>query len=149
MLGAPLLTGQNFLNFMWLFTLRKQSLGQGNILTGVFLSWRREGVDLLPSVHHWSHDHRVWGWRVCIQGGLYWGDLQWGGSTPMGGGVGRPPDTWDTTGYGQQVGRTCPTGMHSCWNFFSKFPLPHSRVDTSPTTENPWTALLVVRWSYF
>ena len=25
-----------------------------------------------------------------------------------------PPDTWDTTGYGQRAGGTHPTGMHSC-----------------------------------
>ena len=31
--------------------------------------------------------------------------------------VPRPPhprDTWDTMGYGQQVGGTHPTGMHTC-----------------------------------
>ena len=31
------------------------------------------------------------------------------------GGVGQTPrDTWDTTGYGQQAGRTHPAGMLSC-----------------------------------
>ena len=66
----------------------------------------------LPSIHHRSHD----------QGGLHPG----GGGMPPGGsasrgsasrGVGQTlptRDTWDTTGYGQQVGGTHPTGMHSC-----------------------------------
>ena len=30
------------------------------------------------------------------------------------GGLGRPPDTWDTIGYSQQGGGTHPTRMHSC-----------------------------------
>ena len=36
---------------------------------------------------------------------------------PTGGLLGEgqtPRDTWDTTGYGQQAGRTHPTGMLSC-----------------------------------
>ena len=38
------------------------------------------------------------------------------------GGVGRfPQDTWDTMGYGQQMGGTNPTGMLSrCYNHFSE-----------------------------
>ena len=49
--------------------------------------------------------------RVCLQGG--WADtpkvcLQvWLGRLPQ--------ETWDTMGYGQQVGGTHPTGMHSCF----------------------------------
>ena len=41
-----------------------------------------------------------------------------GGSASMGGSISRgdvgPPDTWDTTGYGEQADGTHPTGMHSC-----------------------------------
>ena len=49
------------------------------------------GSGWLPTMHHRSHDQGVY-----IEGGL-----------------GRPPqDTWDTTGYGEQVGSTHPTGMH-------------------------------------
>ena len=41
--------------------------------------------------------------------------LPLGGSTSMGGWADPPPkDTWDTTGYGQKVGGTHPTGMLSC-----------------------------------
>ena len=36
----------------------------------------------------------------------------------QGAGWARLPDTWDTTGYGQQVGSTHHTGMHSCFNCF-------------------------------
>ena len=73
---------------------------------------------------------------VCIQGGLPtrrgvcilrgWTDSP--GSVYRGvcitEGLGRfpPPDTWDTTGYGQQVGGMHPTGMFSLKkNFFCKF----------------------------
>ena len=39
--------------------------------------------------------------------GLSPGGLHWGGADP-------PRDTWDTTGYSQQIGRPHPTGMFSC-----------------------------------
>ena len=53
----------------------------------------------------------IWWWGICIQGGLHPGER---GSAF--GGVGQTPlwDTWDTMGYGQWVGGTHPTGMHSC-----------------------------------
>ena len=70
-------------------------------------------------MHHRSHDQGgLHPGRVCIQdGGL---PIGWGsasrGSASGGCGLGTPPkDTWDTTGYGQQVDGTHPTGMHSCY----------------------------------
>ena len=65
------------------------------------ISFVRRGMGgWLPSMHHWSHD----------QGGLHPGV----GGFCMGRGVGRADPPRDTTGYGQRVGGTHPTGMHSC-----------------------------------
>ena len=52
---------------------------------------------------------------VCIQGRCWADPLHRGLSTGVGGWADHPRDTWDTTGYGQQVGGTYPTGMHSCF----------------------------------
>ena len=58
---------------------------------------------------------------ILFTGESVWWDLHPGGGLPPGGclhpgrsalGEGRSPS--DTTGYGQQVGDTHPTGMHSC-----------------------------------
>ena len=77
------------------------------------------------SMHHRSHDQGICigGGGVCIHGGSASkgrGSASRGGrggqkGLPLGEGFGRPSrDTWDTTGYGQQLGSTHPTGMHSC-----------------------------------
>ena len=86
-------------------TARKRSLGKGNVFTGVSLS--TEGW--LPSTHYRSHD-----WGVCIQGGMHPGGVCLQGGSASGG-LGRPPspDTWDATGYGQQLDGTHPTEMLS------------------------------------
>ena len=50
------------------------------------------------------------GGLICIQGESASGRVsasRWGWAEPP------PPDTWDTTGYGQQAGSTHPTGMLS------------------------------------
>ena len=74
-----------------IITARKRSLEQGNVFTPVCHSVHKGG-GWLPSMHYRSHDQ-----GVCIQG------------------VGQTlPHTWDTVGYGQQVGGTHPTGMLSC-----------------------------------
>ena len=87
-----------------IFTARKRSLGQGNAFTGICHSFCPEGG----------------GFTACITGHMT------GGSASRRGTLGRPPgpayrgrgnpappETWDTTGYGQQAGGTHPTGMHS------------------------------------
>ena len=57
----------------------------------------------------------IWGREVCL----------WSGGSAYRGFCSRvwqiPPDTWDTTGYGQQTGGTHPTGMHSRSGFYQDF----------------------------
>ena len=84
----------------------------------------------LPSMHHRSHDQ--WGldpggsasggggWadlpQVCLHGGGDWINPQ--SAYRVGAGQ-TPRDTWDTMGYGQRVGGTHSTGMHSCYIWIS------------------------------
>ena len=81
-----------------IFTARKRSLGQGNVVTGVCLSTEEGGW--LPSMHHRSHDQGEEGLHpggvglhpedrgVCIQGvkGVCMGGLL---SRPP------PPPSWN------------------------------------------------------
>ena len=96
---------------MSIFTVRKRSLGQRNVCQASVILYTGEG-DLHPGA-----------WGVCIQG--VWGVCIQRGSASSGIYIqgrftskGKAwPDTTsqsDTTGYGQGVGGTHPTGMHSC-----------------------------------
>ena len=78
-----------------MFTARKRSLGQGNVLHLSVILFGGGGFGFPACIT----GHMIW--RVCIQGGLHFGR----------GWVYLP---WDTTGYGQQAGGTHPTGVHSC-----------------------------------
>ena len=100
----------------WIFTVRKRSLGQGNVSTPVcppFCS--RGGVCILG---------------VCIRGVFIRGGVCiWGlggGGRHLGGGWADPPP--DTMGYSQWGGGTHPTGMHSCFNLHLCQPLSFSTV---------------------
>ena len=64
-------------------------------------SVHEKGGGWLSSMHHRSHD----------QGSAFRGV---GSALEGGGWADTPRDTWDTTGYGQQVGGTHPTRMHFC-----------------------------------
>ena len=97
---------------MTIVTARKQSLGQDNIFTNVCHSVHKgEGVaSQHASQVTWPGGsasgglHPGW---VCIQREFRQVCLR--GCRPP-----PPRDTWDTTGYGQQVGDTHSTGMFSC-----------------------------------
>ena len=64
------------------------------------------------------------GSAFCIRGPLSPGESASRRGLPLGEGsasgeeVGQTPDTWDTTGYGQQLGGTHPTIMFSCFQLF-------------------------------
>ena len=64
-------------------------------------------------MHHKLHDQGGLHLGVCIRGGSAsrgsLGKSAYEGADPL-----PPRDTWDTTGYGQQVGGTHSTGMFSC-----------------------------------
>ena len=76
-------------------------------------------ADPLPKIHGMLQD-TVNNWAVHILLKCFLiqvhpeGVCLWGGGCSASGGLGKPPqDTWDATGYGQQLGGTHPTGMLS------------------------------------
>ena len=80
------------MKIVYYFYCRKRSLGQGNIFTGVCLS--TGGGDSMMSLPVWLPGPVLLlggsaSRRVCLQGGLQPG---WG-SLPLGGGLGRPPQS--------------------------------------------------------
>ena len=81
-----------------IYTVRKRSLGRGNVFTRVCHSVR--GVAGFE-------DHMT-------RGDLHPGVSAFRGVAPRGFWADPLPDTWDTTGYGQQAGGNHPTGMLSC-----------------------------------
>ena len=110
---------------MFIFIIRKRSLGQGNVFAPVCRSVHREGVGFPACVT----GHKTGGSAsrgISIQGGLppegvrLQGGLPPGGSVSIGGEAllrrDLLPGLSDTTGYSQQAGRTHPAGVHSwCW----------------------------------
>ena len=104
-----------------IITVRKRSLGQGNVFTPVYHSvhqgGRWVGFPTCITGHMTRGSASQGGSASRGLGGLHQGELQHpGGLHPVG--LGRPPSpgkiTWDTTGYSQQAGSTHLTGMLSC-----------------------------------
>ena len=117
---------QNDVAFRCVVTAHKRSLGQGNVLTPVCHSVHRgggglhlEGSASREGLHPGEGSASRGG--VCIRGrGLHPGEgsasgeevcIQGRGLHPAG--LARTPPS-DTMGYGQRVGSTHPTGIHSC-----------------------------------
>ena len=89
-------------------------LQEGNVFTSVCLSTVRRGY-LWPRVLSGGGAGMSRGWVLTSQGGYIQGGRV---LTPH---PCRIHGTWDTTGYGRQVGGMNPTGMLSCYLFIFIF----------------------------
>ena len=92
-----------------IFTTRKQSLGQGNILAPVYHSVHRGGSTWAGTLEVGKHP-----WAGTPPGQVH--PSPPGRYTPW---AGTPHSRYTPQqcmlGYGQQAGDTHPTGMHSCF----------------------------------
>ena len=89
-----------------MITARKRGLGQGNVFTPVCHSVHKEGgIGFLACITSHMTRGAASRWSAS-RGSASGGGYTWGGADPL--------PSWDTMGYGQQVGGMHPTGMQSC-----------------------------------